>query len=124
MPLKKIFFGALGLISFVLGVIGAFLPVLPTVPFILLSAYCFTRSSRRLDRWLRTTRIYQETMAVMRDEKRGMTVRQKLRIMIPVTILMGISFAFTEHPHARTMLSLVWLAHVIVFVFRIPTRKK
>ena len=124
MPLKKIFFGALGLISFVLGVIGAFLPVLPTVPFILLSAYCFTRSSRRLDRWLRTTRIYQETMAVIRDGKRGMTVRQKLRIMIPVTILMGVSFAFTAHPHARTMLSLVWLAHVIVFVFRIPTRQK
>ena len=30
MPLKKIFFGALGILSFALGVIGAFLPVLPT----------------------------------------------------------------------------------------------
>lgn len=124
MPLKKIFFGVLGSISFALGVIGAFLPVLPTVPFILLAAYCFTRSSRRLDRRLRTTRIYKETMAVMRDGNRGMTVRQKLRIMVPVTILMAVSFTFTEHPHARAMISLVWTAHVIVFVFRIPTRKK
>jgi inner membrane protein ybaN len=122
MPLKKLFFGALGILSFALGVIGAFLPVLPTVPFILLSAYCFTRSSRRLDGWLRETRIYKEMMAIARDSRRGMTVRQKLRIMIPVTILMGISFTFTDHPHARAIISLVWIAHLIVFVFRIPTR--
>ena len=122
MPLKKLFFGALGILSFALGVIGAFLPVLPTVPFILLSAYCFTRSSRRLDGWLRETRIYKETMAIARDSRRGMTVRQKLRIMIPVTILMGISFMFTDHPHARAIISLVWITHLIVFVFRIPTR--
>ena len=123
MPLKKLFFGALGILSFALGVIGAFLPVLPTVPFILLSAYCFTRSSRRLDAWLCGTRIYKETMAIARDSRNGMTVRQKLRIMIPVTILMGISFTFTDHPHARAIISLVWIAHLIVFVFRIPTRR-
>lgn len=43
---------AAGFASLVLGAIGVVLPLLPTVPFVLLAAFCFSRGSARYERWL------------------------------------------------------------------------
>ncbi len=41
-----------GWVSLILGIVGIFVPLLPTTPFVLLTAYCFSKSSPRLHRWL------------------------------------------------------------------------
>lgn len=49
---------ATGLMSLALGVIGLFLPILPTVPFMLLAAVCFANASERLHGWLLSHRVF------------------------------------------------------------------
>ena len=55
---KRFLFCSAGLISLTLGFMGIFLPLLPTTPFLLLAAFCFIRSSKRLYNWLMNHRIF------------------------------------------------------------------
>ncbi len=122
MNVKKVIFVVVGSISLGLGALGAVLPLLPTVPFLLLAAWCFARSSQRLHNWFVGTRLYKENLeSYVAGE--GMTRKVKIRIMAMVTLLMAVGFIMMHAvPVGRIVLGAVWVFHVLYFIFGIKTR--
>jgi uncharacterized membrane protein YbaN (DUF454 family) len=83
-------FRLLGFVFLGLGVLGVVLPLLPTTPFILLSAACFARSSEKWHRWL----LANETFGPMIrnwDENRCITCRVKTIGIISMILVGGFS---------------------------------
>ena len=123
MNIKKAFFIVLGCLSLGLGAVGAVLPILPTVPFLMLAAFCFAKSSEKLHNWFVSTKLYKKNLESFVQGK-GMTMKTKIRIMVTVKILMSIGFIMMHAvPVGRIILGFVWLFHVLYFIFGIRTLK-
>ena len=123
MSLKKVFWIILGCIGVGLGSIGVFLPILPSVPFLLLATFSFARSSERLHKWFVNTKLYKKNLESYVQGK-GMTIETKVRIMFIVTLLMGIGFSMMlvkEIYIPCIILLCVWIFHVVYFVFGVKT---
>ena len=121
MHLKKGILLCLGCLCTALGAVGAVLPLLPTFPFLLLAAFCFARSSDRLNDWLRGTKLYRENIADL-AAGRGMTKKAKRRVM--ASLLMGIGFAVMSRKGVWigcAALAVVWIVHIAIFLFRVKT---
>ena len=123
MNLKKVFLVILGCLGLGLGALGAVLPLLSAFPFLMLAAFCFAKSSEKLHNWFISTRLYKKNLESFVLGK-GMTVKTKVRIMLTVTILMSIGFIMMHAvPVGRIVLGIVWLCHVLYFIFGIKTLK-
>lgn len=110
-----------GLVSFGLGAAGVVLPVLPTTPFILLAAFCFARSSERLNTWFRSTKLYHQVLETY-VERKTMTVRAKLTVLVPVTVLLALAAFFMRRiPVMLVVFAVVWVGHLVYFGFRVKT---
>jgi len=121
MRIKKMLYLVTGVLAGVLGTIGIFLPILPTVPLYLLVAFCFARSSERLHIWFTGTKLYRDNLESY-VQGQGMTRKAKVRIMVSVTVIMTVGFVMMDQLlAARIVLALVWVFHVLYFGFRVKT---
>ena len=123
MSVKKLFFLILGCVCLILGGIGVVLPILPTVPFFLVTVFCFANSSKKLHDWFVGTDIYKKNLESF-VQKKGMTARTKAGIISYVTVLMGLGFFMMKDvPVGRVILAAVWVCHMIYFIFGVKTLK-
>ena len=81
MDVRKAFLIFVGTVSVGLGVLGMFLPLLPTTVFLLLGAYCYSRSSERFHNWLINNRWCGSYIQNYRSG-RGISMRQKVSTII------------------------------------------
>lgn len=121
--MKKIGYLFLGCAGVGLGAVGAVLPMLPAFPFLMLAAFCFARSSSRLDNWFKNTKLYKDNLEDFVVGK-GMTKKVKCRIMGTVTLLMSIGFIMMGLQGIVTgciVLGCVWIVHLVYVIFGVKT---
>ncbi len=102
-----------GVISIALGVLGIFLPLLPTTPFLLLAAACFMRSSRRLYDWLLTHRYLGPYIRNYRNF-RAIPKRMKIILLVLLWATLGYSMiAVVENLLVRILLGAIGIGVTI-----------
>lgn len=111
-PVRHIWF-AVGIVSVALGVIGVFLPIMPTVPFLILAAFAFARSSPKLEAKLLNHPVYGPHIRNWRD-KRAITRRAKWMATIAFIASIGfgaltLAWPWVMIPPGIAVLSLSWL---------------
>ena len=114
---------AAGIVATALGIVGAFLPVLPTTPFLLVAAACFARASPKLDRMLTESKTFGPTILEWRAH-RSIPWRTKLVAIGLMSAMIALSATFFVNPWwAKALLLLVGVA-TGAWLWRIPSRDR
>lgn len=111
---------ATGSLCVALGVLGMVLPLLPTTVFLLLAAWCFSRSSSRFHEWLLNNRLLGGYISAY-HEGRGMTLRDKWITLATLWVSIGITAVFFVDVLWVRLLLLAIATGVTVHLVRLPT---
>ncbi|MGZ0165357.1 MAG: YbaN family protein [Planctomycetales bacterium] len=117
---KRIVFMILAGLFFVLGALGAVLPVLPTTPFLLLTSYFLARSSPRLNSWLLASRFFGP---ILKDWQQLGGVRPDVKVKAIMIVLLAVSLSLWLTDLSST---LRWIVATIALIgigviLRLPT---
>ncbi len=117
----KIWLNIVGCIAVALAILGVFLPLLPTTPFLLLASACFARGSDRLHRWLLSNKLFGEYLRNIED---GRDIPRRAKI-ITLTVL-WVSLGYSAYKLDSVSLTALLLAigiGVSVFLLKYLPRK-
>jgi uncharacterized membrane protein YbaN (DUF454 family) len=111
---KRILFLLAGLTAVALAVLGVFLPLLPTTPFLLLAAYCFSNSSVRLHGWLLNHRVFGQ---MIRDWEEHGVIRTKIKVLATTSMLVLVSYPLVFMEFAIAIKAVVVMSILCVNIF-------
>lgn len=116
--MQRILLIVLGWIAFGLACLGAILPLLPTTPFLLLAAWCFSRSSPRFHHWLLYNSWFGGYLRHW-QKHRGLPSGAKPKAIIFIILTFALSLWLVNMWWVRILL-LVILACLLIFMWRLP----
>jgi len=117
----RLVFAGLGTLFVLLGVLGLFLPVLPTTPFLLLATACFARSSRRIFNWLLDHPHFGPLISEW-HEHRSMPYRAKRNALWMIALSFGISIGFFVPGWPVKLAMGIGGLLLMIWIARIPSR--
>lgn len=114
----RVFWAMVGILSLCFGTIGIVLPLVPTVPFLLLAAFCFAQSSPVLHDWLMTHRVFGPPIA---DWQAGGAIRRpakwaataSIALVFSVSLVLGLSWGLL-------LIQFTVLSTVMLFIWTRP----
>jgi uncharacterized membrane protein YbaN (DUF454 family) len=116
----KLLFNIAGTLALVLAIVGIFLPLLPTTPFLLLASACYLRGSERLHRALRNHPVLGPYLVGI-ETGQGIPLRAKISALVLMWVSLAISAWIIPVPWVRWLL-LIPGAGVTCYLLRMKTR--
>lgn len=118
-PLKTLL-NIAGVVALVLGVVGLFLPLLPTTPFLLLASACFARGSVRLHRWLIHHRVFG---VYLRNVEAGNGIPLKAKIVALTMMWASLVYSCVRFDHLGLRITLLAIGCAVsIYLWRyLPT---
>lgn len=118
--IARILFITIGTIALVLGTIGVILPILPTTPFFLLTAYCYARGSQRFHNWFISSKLYKKHISGFAEHK-AMSLKGELTLMICVSLMLMASCLIANLLVVSITLPILVLIKYTYFILAVRT---
>ncbi len=116
---KKYIFIFIGSLSLALGIIGIFLPIIPTTPFLLLTSFFYLKSSKKLHDWLINHKLFGEYIYNYITYK-GVKKKDKITSLALLYLTLSISFYLVDIMHVRFFLIIVAIG-VTIHLLKLKT---
>lgn len=118
----KIILNFVGILAVILGVLGIFLPLLPTTPFLLLASACFVRASPRMHHWLQTNPVFGKYLRNY-ENGHGIPLRGKIWMLIFMWGSMSYSIWRTDLLWLRIVTAVIGSCVTVYLVRFVPTMR-
>lgn len=123
MEIGRVFFFSLGMTFLGIGAVGIVLPVLPTTPFVIVSALCFSKSSKRFERWISKNRYFGSYIENYKTKK-GVPFDVKIKSIIFLWAMLLVSaFVFISNIYLQILLMVIGLG-VTAHIWMLKTMDK
>jgi len=121
MSVKLLLLNVLGFLFLGIGAVGIFMPLLPTTPFVILAAMCFSYGNRKFYMWLKRTPFFGTFVAHF-EEKQGIPMSLKIKSIVFVWVSLAISMVMLQAVWAYILLSVIGTG-VTVHLLMLKTKK-
>jgi uncharacterized membrane protein YbaN (DUF454 family) len=119
----RVAFATLGTLFLLLGIVGVFLPILPTTPFLLLATACYARSSHRFYNWLMNHPVFGPLIVEWRTYH---SIPWRIKLVAVATMVVTFSSSillFIHDGYLQLALGFFGLT-MAIWLYRIPSRDR